>query len=294
MNGYIYIIKNTINDKAYIGQTSRTIQARFQQHINAALRNETDGMIIYNAIRKYGADKFYVEEVERVNIDLLNEKEKYWIQYYNTLTPNGYNIREGGEDCGRKEVYQIDLNTNEIINTFPSATAAAEQYNLDISHLTKTCRHEKGFRSCGGFKWSYAYNYSPEYIDNINPKINERQVCQIDINTGEVIKIWDNMRQAGLALNICSSSINGCITGRYKSAGGFQWCDIDNLQNMKPYHHDKIVCQYDKNNNLIKKWNSAKEAADALGKGASTIRSAARGDRKTAYGYKWKYGDIND
>ena len=289
MNGYIYIIKNTINDKVYIGQTSRTIQARFQQHINAALRDETGGMIIYNAIRKYGANKFYVEELECVDTDLLNEREKYWIQYYNSLTPNGYNVREGGDDCGRKKVYQIDLNTNKIINIFSSAMAAAEQYNLDVSHLTKACRHEKGHRSCGGFKWSYDYNYSPEYINNIKPKINERQVCQIDINTGEVIKIWDNMRQAGLELNICSSSINSCITGKYKSAGGFQWCDVNNLSNIKSYHRDKVVCQYDKNNNLIKKWNSAKEAAEVLGKEASTIRSAARGSRKTAYGYKWKY-----
>jgi hypothetical protein len=36
-------------------------------------------MIIYNAIRKYGANKFYVEELECVDTDLLNERERYWI-----------------------------------------------------------------------------------------------------------------------------------------------------------------------------------------------------------------------
>ena len=294
MKGYIYIIKNTINDKVYIGQTSRTIQARFQQHINSAKRGDTEGMIIYNAIRKYGAENFYVEEVECVEIDSLNEREKYWINYYNSLRPNGYNIREGGDDCGRKEVFQIDIKTNEIINIFPSITAAAEEYNLDLSHLSKTCRHEQGYRSCGGFKWSYIYNYDPEYIKNIQPKVSEHPVYQIDNETGDIIKKWDNIKQAALALKISASSISNCLSGRYKTAGGFQWHDIDNLFNIKPYNREKIIYQYDKQNNLIKKWSSAKEAAASLNKDPNVIRKAARGERKTAYGYKWKYGDIND
>ena len=294
MKGYIYIIKNTINNKVYIGQTSRTIQARFQQHLNAAKRGDTEGMIIYNAIRKYGAENFYIEELEYVEVELLNERERYWIQYYDSLRPNGYNVREGGDDCGRKEVFQIDINTNEIINTFPSVTAAAEQCNLDLSHLSKTCRHEKGYQSCGGFKWSYIYNYSPEYISSLNPKVSERPVCQIDDNTGNIIKVWDNMQQASLALNISSGSISNCISGKYKTAGGFQWRNIDDLSNIKPHNREKAVYQYDKQNNLIKKWDSAKQAAEFLNKEPSTIRSAARGARKTAYGYKWRYDDIND
>jgi len=36
-------------------------------------------MIIYNAIRKYGAENFYIEELEYVEVELLNERERYWI-----------------------------------------------------------------------------------------------------------------------------------------------------------------------------------------------------------------------
>ena len=281
MNGYIYIIKNKINNKVYIGQTSRTIYSRFQQHINNALRDEDDGMILYEAIRKYGKENFYVEELECVEIKLLS--------FYNCIRPNGYNIREGGDDPGRKEVYQIDIITNKIIKTYPSASQAADENNLDLSNLTKTCRHECGSRSCGGYKWSYAENYDESYFTNIKTKLNERPVYQVSLDAEEVIKRWNNIRQASLELNIPYSSINLCVSGKVKSAGGFQWCDIDKIDKIRPYSREHVVLQYNKNNVLIKRWNSANEAAHALQKEATTIRRAASGKRKSAYGYIWKY-----
>lgn len=95
MKGYIYIIKNSINEKVYIGQTARTIEARWNQHKNAALRGETQGIILYNAMRKYGIDNFYISLLEETNIENLNEREKYWIKYYNTYW-EGYNQTIGG------------------------------------------------------------------------------------------------------------------------------------------------------------------------------------------------------
>lgn len=53
-------------------------------------------------MRKYGIDKFYISQIEEVNLDDINEREIYWIKFYNSQTPNGYNVRAGGEDPGRK------------------------------------------------------------------------------------------------------------------------------------------------------------------------------------------------
>jgi len=50
----------------------------------------------YRAIRKYGENNFYIELLETTTIDNLNEREKYWISYYNSYK-NGYNSTLGGD-----------------------------------------------------------------------------------------------------------------------------------------------------------------------------------------------------
>lgn len=87
----IYIIRNDINDKVYIGQSIDSEQ-RFKSHC----KKNHDNSIIDKAIQKYGKNHFWYEILES-QIDNYNEREKYWITYYNSITPNGYNILQGGE-----------------------------------------------------------------------------------------------------------------------------------------------------------------------------------------------------
>ena len=107
--GYIYIIKNTVKNKVYIGQTSQSLKTRFNEHINCsrAINLETlDFMYkykLYNAFRKYGVDKFYIELIEECDNELLNEKEKYYINYFNSFK-GGYNSTLGGEG---KRIYSF-------------------------------------------------------------------------------------------------------------------------------------------------------------------------------------------
>jgi group I intron endonuclease len=56
-------------------------------------------MAITNAIIKYGKEKFTIEEIDRAdNIDDLNKKEVFYIDYYKSLSPNGYNLTTGGNN----------------------------------------------------------------------------------------------------------------------------------------------------------------------------------------------------
>lgn len=90
----IYIIKNNINNKVYIGQAINP-HRRFIQHLcngNKLL----DRYPIHLAISKYGKENFYYEILEK-DIENYDEREKYWIQYYDSISPNGYNILPGGE-----------------------------------------------------------------------------------------------------------------------------------------------------------------------------------------------------
>lgn len=89
----IYIIKNDINNKVYIGQSLNT-EERFKDHCKPSNK---DNSIIDAAIYKYGKEHFWVEVLES-QIENYNDREKYWIKYYNSLIPNGYNILEGGNE----------------------------------------------------------------------------------------------------------------------------------------------------------------------------------------------------
>ena len=96
MPGHVYLIKNTVNSKVYVGQTIRgSLETRFIEHCA-----KTSGCLaMSNAIKKYGRDNFIIESVFRSDsLEELNKKEQELIKELNTLSPNGYNLRIGGEN----------------------------------------------------------------------------------------------------------------------------------------------------------------------------------------------------
>ena len=92
----IYKMTNKVNGKVYIGQTTRELDERTKEHIR---HNE---IIVDKAIQKYGIENFTVEQIDLAeNIDELNQKEMYWIEHYDCITPKGYNQCYGGNNtCG--------------------------------------------------------------------------------------------------------------------------------------------------------------------------------------------------
>ena len=88
----IYKITNLINDKFYIGKTTKTLAKRWEKH-----QKHNKCPKLYNAIQKYGASNFKIENVEFcTSLKELNEREKYWIRILNA-TKKGYNIAKGGD-----------------------------------------------------------------------------------------------------------------------------------------------------------------------------------------------------
>lgn len=88
----IYIIKNSINNKVYIGQTWKSIKRRFQVH----KQNSTYGHCIKlrRAMKKYGQDKFNIELLTFCHTQKIADYwETYFIHKYNSIK-NGYNILE--------------------------------------------------------------------------------------------------------------------------------------------------------------------------------------------------------
>lgn len=103
--GCIYKIECTVNNRIYIGQTKFNNHIkRFKQHINTSKKGQ--GYALHNAIRTHGEDKFTVELLyQSDNQDELNEKEKYYIEFYKSkTTENGYNILSGGKGVIYKRI----------------------------------------------------------------------------------------------------------------------------------------------------------------------------------------------
>ena len=87
----IYKIENLINHKIYIGQ-SVNIEKRWQKHKSAVFNKNDKGYEypLYRAIRKYGIDNFSFSIIEKCSDLELNDREVYWIDYYNSFF-EGYN-----------------------------------------------------------------------------------------------------------------------------------------------------------------------------------------------------------
>lgn len=94
--GIIYMVRNKINDKKYIGQTINSFKERYRGNLEKYTENEH----LRNSIKKYGIENFEIIEVFDIAHDKceLDELEKYYINYYKTYEEEyGYNKTLGGE-----------------------------------------------------------------------------------------------------------------------------------------------------------------------------------------------------
>lgn len=107
MRGFIYKITNVMNGKVYIGQTIQNVKERFYQHCAIKCDEAVLQMAIHKAIFKYGKSNFTIEVIEEVESNSLNDREKYWIGYYDSYN-NGYNSTKGGQN-GCKPFKDLDV-----------------------------------------------------------------------------------------------------------------------------------------------------------------------------------------
>ena len=75
--------------KIYVGQ-SRNIEKRFKHYLGVYKCTSTQ-RILYNSFLKHGVDNHKFEIIEECLFELLNERERYWQEYYNVLSENGLN-----------------------------------------------------------------------------------------------------------------------------------------------------------------------------------------------------------
>lgn len=92
---------------------------------------------MHNAINKYGIDNFSFEIIEKCKKNELSDKEKYWITYYNSTSPNGYNLTQGG-DGGNTFQYRTEEQMKETKKKMSEVTSGINNGFYGKHHSNKT------------------------------------------------------------------------------------------------------------------------------------------------------------
>ncbi len=200
-----YIYKYTApNGKSYIGQTKTSLKARRKDDFGSGYKGSP---CFWNAIRYFkGLNNFKCEILEEVDVNKIDEREKYWIKRENTLVPNGYNIDLGGQGQHNNcPVDQYNLK-GEKINTFPTIQSAADFNNCHISAILNVLSGR--CRQAHGSYWTYK---NEPLIIKKEHKEHRKHIYQFDLN-GNLIKEFESARNAdkfyGFPMGTCANCAN--------------------------------------------------------------------------------------
>lgn len=252
----IYKIENLKNGKIYIGQ-SYNISYRWIHHKSDLRGGIHHNKHLQNAWNKYGEDNFSFEILEECERELLNSREQYWINYYDSFN-NGYNFDNGGNGVygykhTEEEINKMRLIQNPIcVLQFDLDFNFVNKYIGGVSHIKKelgytkeviTARCEKLQKTMTPYKesyWVYEQEYiNPnfswdKYLNNIpiinysllktDKKQNVLKICQYTLDR-KLIKVWNSYKE--LKENgFNTSQISGiCNQSRGKrTCNGYIWC----------------------------------------------------------------------
>ena len=225
--GFGFIYKYTSpSGKSYIGQTCRSMKERAGKDG----QGYTNCSIFFNAIQKYGFENFKKEILEEVSLSDIDERERFYIALYNTVQPNGYNVKIGGQDDYQSRgkriipVIKYDL-TGKFVKCFESVKAAAEDagsnYQAIENVLNKSRKHHKNYI------YRYVGEKPPEPIKMV--PTHGRKVGQYTLG-GKFIAEYSSANEAARAIGKNSNAgrnIRSVCSGDRQSAFGFKWKNLE-------------------------------------------------------------------
>ena len=194
--------------KIYIGQTIRPIHKRLEEHRKG---QSSDCVAIYNAIQYHGWDNFEKDWYECPDED-LNFDEGLLVREMGTLSPGGYNLREGGGSSGK-------------------ASEESKRKNSEAHRGDKCYWYGKTHTEETKQKISEA-QIGKIHTEETKIKISEslmgdkhhrsKRVYQYDLD-GRYIQSFGSCGEAGRHLQKDRASIGKCANGERKTACGFKW-----------------------------------------------------------------------
>lgn len=280
----IYKITNQINGKVYIGQSIHILR-RWEQHKQNV---NTGTSKIYQAMRKHGLNNFTFEVLEECSPDQLNDREVYWISYYNSFNSDkGYNMTPGGSE-------PVKINPQEIYKLWDEGYSVGEIYDY-LSEKISYATVKNYLHDYQGWNISESRRRSALLSNqNIN-KNKTTTIKQYDL-FGNFLSNWNSANEASRMLGITSNTICLALNGKQLQAGGFQWRNglpeddslIESIIDKVPCHFE--IIQKDLQGNIINRFKTLKEAAQAVNTDSRNIARVCKHERnrKTAKGFIWE------
>jgi group I intron endonuclease len=234
----IYSITNLVNNKKYVGK-SISIHNKFYQHKTHLRRNEHVNTYLQHAWNKYKEENFVFEVLEECSLEQLQEKEIYWINFYQCLyTDKGYNLVdenkatliEEGKNKSRKQVCKID-STNQIVQTWESIYLAAKDLDIDIKRMYAIMY---GSNSGNGkirlsykgniYMWSENFEEGKDYFSE-EGKVKRKERTDYPDTAGAILVVnnenyilqrFENTTEAAIHFNLSKDQMNNRLSeGRF-------------------------------------------------------------------------------
>lgn len=256
--GYIYMLTSP-NGKTYIGQTTRPIHKRLEEH----RKGKIGCCAIYNAIKKHGWENFEKDYYECPNED-LNKHEELMVEVLGTLSPLGYNLKEGGGSNGKM---------SEESKQRMSESTKGEKHPMFGKNHTEETRQKQSDARIGK-------KHTGETKRNISEAKTGENNHMFGKNHTEETKQKQRDAQQGEKNHMFGETHNDETKRKMSEANAGE-------KNQK----SKRVYRYDLDGTFIDSFGSSGDAGRYLNKNGANIRACARNvqGHKTAYNFKWSY-----
>lgn len=200
-HGVIYYIKNTINGKSYIGQTTENNpNRRIKRHFNC---KNSGCKYLQRSIKKYGKKNFKVSIIyTSFDQEDLNKQEKYFIKLFKTLSPNGYNLKKGGEQGGKLTQITKDKIGKKIKLWYSKNPHPFKGKKFTKKHIENLSKVRKGFTSEARRK------AHKETCKKLSIPIQA-----IEIKTNKIYT-FESIAQCAKVLDLCSANISRVLNGK--------------------------------------------------------------------------------
>lgn len=276
----VYMHINKLNNKKYVGITSRNPNERWGKNGNRYKSSPH----FYSAIQKYGWDNFeHIILFIGLDENIAKQKEKELIKLYQTNNKNlGYNCTEGGDGCCGREL------SNKQIEKI-------RQKLIGYKHTDEWKQKMSEIMTGREFTEEWKSKISKSHVGTLNP--SARKIVLID-NKYNLIKTYDCMRYASEELNVHITHIQDVCDKKYTNTGGYIFMyyeeyeqNKDNLIGkeivIKPYK--RKINQLTLDGFCINTYNSIRDAEKMTGISHYGISDVLRGRLKTSGGFKWEY-----
>ena len=304
--------KNKINDKVYIGITSRDTKDRWG--LNGSGYGEQQ-IAFKNAIDKYGWDGFEhiiiaenltQQEASEMEISLIDMYKSNCRRYYNPSY--GYNMTDGGEGtsgrmCTEETKKKIGEKAKERLSNPENhpwfGKCHTEESKAKMSSMRKgRPAHNKGVKASEETRKRISESHKGINVGERNPNYRRgKAVIQLDKN-GNVIMEHQTAAEASRTTGINFDNIVACCNGKSPTASGYQWIykkDYDpNTTYIFVNSHIKPVVQLSLDGDFINEYSSISEAEKNTNIDNRAISAVCKNKRRTTGGFRWMYKEDYD